>query len=410
MSDDLTPAEVTPSQETQPDAPPAAPHAPAYEPPPAAPAGSERVRRGAGAIWWGLVLIVIGGFLLLRQFAPDVEILGRFWPLSIGGIIVIALGVRAMFGSSTGHWTMKVAAEGLVLVAIGLVLLGQGLGYLGWDVWVNILKLWPLILVSIGLDVIGRGTRAEWLRVVSSLVIIAGIAYGALFMTSNAGWPPLFIAGTIETEPFSERAAHESDVTEGSATIKAAASEFTLEGGSVLASAEGRSQLELDFEATTSNEVADVTIELKGSSLGPIGDSELDVTLDEQVPWDLKIDTGVSSFDVDLSDLMVSSLAFNAGVSEGTLTLGASDADGGSDGVEATIKGGVSSLTIRVPEGDDVRVAVRAGISTLDFRGEWDRSDDGDRRVYESPGFSTSDTYWDIELDAGIGTIDVEYY
>jgi hypothetical protein len=352
-----------------------------------------------GAVWWGITLIAIGGLLLVNQFLPDVA-LWRYWPL-----IIVAVGVRGMFGSSSGRWSLKDAAEGLTVVAVGLVLLGQMLGYLEWGVWLSILKLWPLLLDSIGLDIIGRAIHAESIRVLASLVIVGGIAYGALAMPPGAGWPPTWFVTTGESTPFSERAPSSALVEEGSAAIAAGVGRFTLEAGDALATAEGRSPLRLSFDAQTRGRTAELDIALKGSTVGPTRDSELDVTLDRDVTWDLEIDAGVSSFDVDLSRLAVSSLDFKAGVSEGTLTLGLP-----SGVAEAMIEGGVSSLTVRVPKGTDVRVSVRSGLSAVDFRGEWDRGGNGDRRVYTTPRFSDSGDYWDIEIAAGIGALTVEYY
>ena len=400
MSDDMTPVEQAPPP--APTAPvPAGPAAGAGGMPPVAPTAP---RRNAGAVWWGIVLIGIGAVLLANQFVPGIQ-LWRYWP-----VIVIAVGIRGMFGSSTGHWSLKVAAEGLVVVAIGLVFLGQMLGYLAWDVWFNIFRLWPVLIVSLGLEIIGSGMRADWLRALSSLVVVAALAYGALVMSSGAGWPPVFFVGTGDSEPFSMSTGYDPDVTEGTAVVKAGVSEFGLTGGEELASAEGRSSLELEYDVDSDGRAADVTIGLEGSNVGFTSDSTLDVTLNREVVWDLDVKTGVSSFDVDLSELVLSSLTFEAGISEGTLTLGESRDSADDGAIEATIKGGISTLTVRVPRGDDVRVAVQRGLTALDFDGDWDRSEDGDRRVYESDGFSESGTYWDIELDGGVGTITVEYY
>jgi hypothetical protein len=399
MTDDMTPVDQAP-----PPAPaepvPAAPAAPGGMPP-AAPVAP---RRNAGAVWWGIVLIGIGAVLLVNQFVPGVQLL-QYWP-----VIVIAVGIRGMFGSATGHWSLKVAAEGLVVVAIGLVLLGQSLGYLAWDVWFNIFRLWPVLIVSLGLEIIGSGMKADWLRALSSLVVVAALAYGALVMSSGSGWPPVFFTGGGDSEPFSMSTAHDPDVTEGTALVKAGVSEFGLVGGDDLASADGRSSLELQYDVDSDGRTADVKIGLEGSNVGFTSDSTLDVALDREVAWDLDVKTGVSSFDVDLSGLALSSLTFEAGVSEGTLTLGESRDSADDGAIEATIEGGVSTLTVRVPRGDDVRVAVQRGLTTLDFDGDWDRTDDGDRRVYESDGFSDNGSYWDIELDGGVGTITVEYY
>jgi hypothetical protein len=70
--------------------------------------------------------------------------------------------------------TVKRVFEGLTLVLIGVILLLNTTGSLPWSVWLHVLSLWPLLLVAAGLDIIAKGIDAEWLRVISSLLVIAG--------------------------------------------------------------------------------------------------------------------------------------------------------------------------------------------------------------------------------------------
>lgn len=369
-----------------------------------APSAAPPVRHRSGVIWWGVALIGVGGVLLVSQFLPGVE-LWRYWPL-----IIVAIGVRGMFGSGGGRWSMKSAAEGLTVAAVGAVFLGQTLGYLSWGVWLDIFRLWPVLLISFGLEIIGKGLRADWLRALASIVVIAALAYGALAMTPASTWPPAPVGGADASRAYSMSTDRSSGVKEGEAHIEAGVSEFSLAGGTTLASASGRSRFPLRYKATDDGRTADVEIGLLGAHTGLVERSELNVTLSNAVVWDLDVSTGVSSFGVDLTDVQVSELDFETGVSEGTLTLGPSGAGGWRGRRPAKIKGGVSSLTIRVPERDDVRATVRSGLSSIVFDDTWNRVDAGDRRVYESAGFSGSGAYWDIAIDAGIGAITVEYY
>jgi hypothetical protein len=360
------------------------------------------VRRSGAAVWWGVVLIVVGILFLITQFAPGVH-LWRYWPL-----IIVALGVRAMFGPGPGPWSVRYLAEGLSTVALGLVFLGQMLGYLGWDVWLNIFRLWPLLLVAFGLEVLGRGLRTEWLRALGSLVIVAGLAYGALVMTPT-DWSAPRIGR--EATSFTESAAHDRGITEGTAAVTAGLGDFTLRGGNQLATAKGTSPLEPRFEALHDGSKATVRIDLGKGVVAPGQyDSWLDVTLDRAVWWDLDVSAGVGSFDVDVSDVPVSRMTLKAGVSEGSLKLGPPRTPGDAGAVPVRIEAGVSSLTLRVPEGSPIRVKVGAGLTSIEALGAWDEWRSGSDRVYESPSFDGSSTYWDITVSAGLGSITVEYY
>ena len=374
--------------------------------PPAEPPRSSGIGRRAGIVWWGIFLVVIGGLLLLNQFVPRVD-LWRYWPL-----IIVALGIRGMFPSATEGWSLKRAAEGLMGVVIGLILLGQMLGILGWGVWLNIFRLWPLLLIALGLEIIGKGMRSDAVRMLGSLVVIAGLLYGALVMTPTFGWPLVWSVGNeSEAAPFASSEAHDPDVRDGTARVAGGVGDFTLTDGKELATAEGSAPSAPEFTATTSGHSADVRIESGSEQWWPSTAARvLNVTLDREVVWDLDVKAGVSTFKVDLRDLPVLDLSLDAGVSDGTLTLGPSEAAGTGDGVEARVNSGVSALEIQVPKGDDVRVSVKSGLSAVSFDGAWDRSDGGDDRVWTSEGFSDADAYWDIEVQAGIGSIEVSYY
>src|SRR5665647_3985915 len=119
---------------------------------------------------------------------------------------------------------LKRAAEGLTLVAVGLILLGNTLGIVPGSVWWNIFSLWPILLVAAGIDIIGRGTDNSWLRVFSSLVVIGGLAYGVLVMPATGGsWSPFVLtplSSSATAEPFDSSAPHDASVTTGRASVK----------------------------------------------------------------------------------------------------------------------------------------------------------------------------------------------
>ncbi|MDD3631471.1 MAG: DUF5668 domain-containing protein, partial [Atribacterota bacterium] len=64
--------------------------------------------------------------------------------------------------------------KGLVIILVGAILLLNNLNILEWAVWPNILKLWPLLLISVGISLIFR-KRLSWL---GPLVILLGIVFG----------------------------------------------------------------------------------------------------------------------------------------------------------------------------------------------------------------------------------------
>lgn len=312
---------------------------------------------------------------------------------------------------------LKRAAEGLTVVGVGLVLLANTLGTLPWSVWWNILSLWPLLLVAIGLDIIGKGTSLDVLRVLSSLLVLGGIAYGALVMPVGSGtpWAPFRVLGTVsESEPFSFSEKHDASVKDGIAVVDGGVGQLTVKAGDVMASSEGFSPGNPRFDVSTTRGTADVRIALSEGGTwgwpGKAGKAELNVTLDRSVSWALTIDSGVSETTADLTDMKLDELTFKSGVSSAKVTMPKRSLSGASGGVPVSMDAGVSSLTLRFAKGDSVRLRVDRGISSINLPSELrEVSSSGGTRTYETRTFS-EDRFWNVTLDAGVSSVDIELY
>jgi len=312
---------------------------------------------------------------------------------------------------------LKRAAEGLTLVAVGLILLGNTLGMIPWGVWWNIFSLWPLLLVAAGIDIIGRGTDNSWLRVLSSLLVIAGLAYGVFGMPASGGtwtpWGPFMMSNSrTSSEPFEFSEPGNPSVSTGRVTVKGGVGELTITDGPALATSSGESPFDPVFDVRVSGDEVRADIGMgDGNWVAPRDRGSLDVTLDRDVVWDLTIDGGVSTIDADLADLSLSQLTVKSGVSKATVILGAVDTIATNGGVPVVLDSGISNLTVRIKRGENVRLLVDSGISSVSKAPEFSEvSGSGDNtKVYETDGFS-EDAFWDIKLDAGISSVRIEFY
>jgi hypothetical protein len=128
-----------------------------------------------------LILIAIGVIFLLSNLgivSGDIwQNLVRFWPL-----LLIAIGLDSIY-----------RGEGLVgaafMIGVGTVFLLANLGYLALDVWSLILRLWPLLLVAIGFDIIIG--RRSWIASVAGLGDLALLAGRCGCLAPAWAGPPL---------------------------------------------------------------------------------------------------------------------------------------------------------------------------------------------------------------------------
>jgi hypothetical protein len=344
---------------TAPPAPPVPPAPPGTAwTPPGGDAAREHGWRKGGAVF-GALLVLVGVLALFGGLTSVFDVL-RLWPLLIifGGIMEIANPRREVF--------VKRVAEGLGSVAFGLVLLGNSFGYIPWTVWFTLATLWPVLLVALGIELLGRGFHMDWLRALSNVVLILALAYGVFVLQPTSGrviFP--FATSTEANATFSDARPHDAGVARGTAAIKVGATRFTLAAGDVLASIGGRAPSAGTPKLSTSVEgsaaVVSVTEPSERTVLIGTEDRSLDVTLDRAVKWnEVRFDVGAVSGDADLSGLDVSRVLLNVGASNVQLKIGGLASD-----VTVDISGGATSVTVLVPAGARCTVDSTSGLSNV---------------------------------------------
>ena len=120
---------------------------------------------------------------------------------------------------------------------------------------------------------------------------------------------------------------------------------------------------------------------------------------------EMRIDVGASSFDCEsMGNANFESLRFNSGAASGLLDLRGQY----SGECDITIKVGAGSLDVILPA--DVAVHIEADdswLSSVDFHNEnLKRLHKG---VWESPGYDEAKTRMDVNIDVGIGSVDVTW-
>ncbi len=349
MSDQDTgrPQGGTPSDSAAGTPPPAQPPAPA----------ASGVRRGGTVV--GIVLLCIGAIMLFGRYVPWLDFL-RLWPL----IIVIGGGTEMV--RPHREPPLKRVAEGLGTVAVGLVLLGNTFGYLPWTVWISLLSLWPLLLVALGIELLGRGLDLTWVRALSNVVLLAGLLYAVFVLQPGTIGLGLNIPRLTRTGPaYSDSRPHDAAVLRGTATVKAGATDLKVGAGSDLARIAGTAPADAvpGLSATVSSGNADVTVEepSRRNLVFGIQERTLDLSLDREVTWkELEFDVGAVKAQADLSGLAVEAVSVNVGASDLTVTIGERAPQ-----VKIDVSGGVANVTLRLPARSAVTVDSKSGLSNV---------------------------------------------
>src|SRR4051794_41005834 len=134
---------------------------------------------------------------------------------------------------------------------------------------------------------------------------------------------------------------------------------------------------------------------IKRPAPGPSGHKGWDLRLNADIPMDLKIGTGVGSAILDLEGLKVTRLEVNASAANTILTLPARGI------YEAVVDGGISDLTIHIPEGTAAHVNVSTDFGSELVFGNFRLDND----AYVSPGYDTSANRVDLLVRGGVSRI-----
>lgn len=289
----------------------------------------------------------------------------------------------------------------VLLIGAGLMFLLNNLGVLSWDVWGELLRLWPLLLIAVGLDLlIGRRSLLGSLLVV--LLLFAAFA-AAIWWAGGWVGPASGVAleGQALSQPLGEasRARVELGMGVGTLRLSAQPEPGALISGAV---AQGpRDEIRRDFSIAGDTATFKLqSVQQRGwpFAFGPRREALVwDLRLNPQVPIDLDVSTGAGTATLDLSRLNLSGLNVNTGVGATTLILPRAGV------LRASVNGGIGETTITIPAGVAARIAAQAGIGRVNVLGTFDRQD----ARYVSPGYASAPNRVELEIKGGIGSITV---
>jgi Domain of unknown function (DUF5668) len=295
-----------------------------------------------------------------------------------------------------------------VLIFIGGVFLLQNTGYLPPNAWQNLWRLWPVILVLAGIELL-LAHRVPWvvLAAVAALVLVVGaIATTGLSMApANASGTvtrsiPTDLGGATQAAVTVRFGAGELNVGSLVQPAPAQLAVMTYTGPSELAPVPSYSAIggagRLEYE-TSSRSSPSLIPWFGGSGSDSM---RMDVNLAPNVPIaSLNVQTGATNAHMDLSNLQVSSLDMSVGAATAWTRL----PEVGKTVVH--ISSGAATVTLEIPQGVAAQIHHKGGLSTFDI--DQTRFPLVSEGLYRSPDFSTAQNTVDVSIDTGLTTIAV---
>ena len=289
----------------------------------------------------------------------------------------------------------------LLLISLGLVFLLNNLGVISWNVWNVLWRMWPVVLVAIGLDLV-FGRRSGVGAAISAVIILAMFA-GAFWLVSFTGdvWAGDQVLESI-SQPLGDVSQAEVDISMDVGLLEVSAlsgtSDLLIEGEIHVSEFE-----EVREKVRTYGDSVDYSLSTIGQAYHPNwlfsnqADEEKEwfLALNPDVPMDLRIDTGVGKSVLDLTGMTLKSLDIDSGVGEIQVILPLKGS------FEVRVSGGVGKLEIQVPEGMAARINVDTGLGNVSVVGDFTQRGG----AYYTGNYNSAEETVEIFLDGGVGNI-----
>ncbi|MFA5051918.1 MAG: toast rack family protein [Patescibacteria group bacterium] len=283
---------------------------------------------------------------------------------------------------------------GLIIIFIGVVYLAQANGWAGVNLNLDWGRLWPLIIIFVGLSMLGgRGWMSGTIGIIITIAILA-IAALLIFTPANQTSVTTDVI-TIAKDANAASAILHVKAGAGTLTVKDGAADLvngTLESNITKAST----------ETSTNDGVQTATIKEDSYSWSGVSQkaNNMDLALNESLPIKLNLDTGAMSMNLDLKKINAEEITINTGASSMDLALGDIPAL-----AKLNIDAGASSFNLSLPPTLGAKIHIDAGLTSKNFP-NFNKVDD---QNYETTNYATAEKKVDIDLDMGVSSINVSW-
>jgi hypothetical protein len=315
---------------------------------------------------------------------------------------------------------------GGILILIGLAALGLNFAWLPVGLFWLAFRLWPLVLVAIGINLLFRGTALRStgtiLLTVFLLVLIGLGVYARNFLGDNGrlAFGPLTLTrdrigvgvrGVDLGEPDKETASQNVTMPQDAERY---AVDIDFSAGRVYLDGETRDLMDASFETPAGHgprvdlsegDTAELTVTSDRWTVpfGMSGNSQTwRMSFNNRLPADFVIDLGAAQAELDFGGINLETLNLSGGAAQADLRFGANV-----DQLTADIDMGAAGIKIRLPQGSAVRLDYDAGVSALDVPDDLRSRGDG---MYETDGYADADRRILLNIDSGASDIEVLWY
>lgn len=289
--------------------------------------------------------------------------------------------------------------SGLFLITLGLVFLLANLGIISWSFIFNIITLWPLFLIIVGINIM---FKKNYIIRISTWIIFIVALIGYSVFTGNYKYM---------------HHSYDSSYTQGNAvlmdeSIESAYLELKL-GGTDLGIVGGNSEALVDIKANdtiyhsveTNNNNRHANINIENSSEEFFHrnriNHKINLSLNTEIPWKVKAKVGAIAGNLDFRDILIEELKIQVGAGDLDIRFGTL-----ASYTSAEINAGASNLKLYIPTSIGVKINSTSVLSSTNLKNlGWTRLG----REYISPNYDEAENKLYIDLKMGVGNMNVYF-
>lgn len=300
-----------------------------------------------------------------------------------------------------------------MVLFVGIVWLLSNLGVIQFY-WGGIWRYWPVFLIIIGINIlVPKNTVGNIISVLITIIALVFIGYQASLPTASSfgselGWfndDDSDAENTVSNNSFS--APYDDQIKEVDLRISGGAVEYKLTGNSTELFDAKASGMATRHSLSTKRveDKATVNFDLKSQKgnleWGKGKRNRAAIALNSKPDWNIKLELGAGTADLDLSTLRISGLNFSGGASTFKVKLGMPNQK-----VAIHADAGAATVNIQIPKDATCKITADTGLSAKDFPG-FVKDAEGN---FVTPGFEENENAYMINLSGGLATFKVRRY
>ncbi len=333
--------------------------------------------------YFGPLLLIIIGLIFLASNLGLLPGEGwgtvfRLWPL-----LLIVAGLNDLLRGDGLIWP-------LLMMAVGAFLLLNYFGPREYVSWSSLLKLWPILLIAGGIDLILK-EHTIWTTIIG-LVLAAALIGGGYWLAVASEMPSRQVT-EIRQEIAEDYLAAVVSLSLGAGQLEV--DDFQQEGLLVSGTV---SPDRVDEDLRYGTETLEYSLTADQPAVYP-NRTRWDLNLNQQIRMDVQVENGAGEVFLAAEGLALNTLEVEQGV--GRLVVRLPDKVNG----EVRINQAVGQLTLILPEDAAVEIQVRKGLSVLDYPRDLVELDG----VIRSKQMGEDHPRMEIILEQAVGRIDIQY-